>query len=168
MSPTLHLRTPFLLLRIPSTPFLPPSYSLSKPRHVSYSLWPSKTHLRPPPSIPPPMPAIYPQRIILSDGSTFTSYTTAPSPSTVRLTRDVTNNPLWAPGSDVRGSDGGEDTRLGRFNKRFGKEVSMDENGEKGEGVGGYGLEDMEWMSEGVVPEQVSEKAGAQPGKKKK
>lgn len=59
------------------------------------------------------------QRVILSDGSTFTHFTTCPR-SVIRLTRDLTNNPFWAPGSDGL-SVGDEDAgRMGRFKKRFG------------------------------------------------
>ncbi|WVQ95475.1 hypothetical protein IAU59_002572 [Kwoniella sp. CBS 9459] len=83
------------------------------------SLWLSRTHLNPAPSIPPPMVPTFPMRVILSDGSTFTAYTTAPTPSTKKLTRDVLNNPLWSPASERRGLGEGDEGRVGRFRKRF-------------------------------------------------
>lgn len=36
----------------------------------------------------------FPQQVILADGSTFMHFTTSPV-SSVQLTRDTTNNPLW-------------------------------------------------------------------------
>ncbi|OCF36040.1 hypothetical protein I317_00562 [Kwoniella heveanensis CBS 569] len=83
------------------------------------SLWLSRTHLNPAPAIPPPMVPTFPMRVILSDGSTFTAYTTAPTPSTKKLTRDVLNNPLWSPASERRGLGEGDEGRVGRFRKRF-------------------------------------------------
>jgi ribosomal protein L31 len=117
------------------------------------------------------MPAIYPQRVVLSDGSTFTSYTTAPTPSILRLTRDVTNNPLWAPGTEKRGlGDGVEEGRVGRFRRRFegtaGVGLETSEGASAGAGAGAkkpdggmaFGEADFEWMSEGAKEEKVSAK----------
>jgi len=66
----------------------------------------------------------FPQRVIRADGSSFTHWTTSPRPL-IRLTRDVTNHPLWnvsaltggaAEESEVTG-------RLGRFNRKFVEEI---------------------------------------------
>ena len=70
----------------------------------------------------------FPQRVIRSDGTTFTHWTTSPR-SVIRLTRDVTNNPLW--NSAAWGSHGVDEEdeatgRLGRFNRRFEESVDMD------------------------------------------
>ncbi|WWC72657.1 mitochondrial 54S ribosomal protein bL31m [Kwoniella pini CBS 10737] len=138
------------------------------------SLWQSRTHLKPPPSIPPPMVPTYPMRVILSDGSTFTAYTTAPTPSTKKLTRDVNNNPLWSPASERKGLGEGEEGRVGRFRRRFEgivmeePEASLEDKKEEAFGAG-----DLDWMSEGGVEEKISEKqrnpvkAGKAKGKKK-
>ncbi|WWC92391.1 uncharacterized protein L201_007348 [Kwoniella dendrophila CBS 6074] len=143
------------------------------------SLWQSRTHLNPPPSVPPPMVPTYPMRVILSDGSTFTAYTTAPTPSTKKLTRDVLNNPLWSPASERKGLGEGEEGRVGRFRKRFEgitleepqEDVSTDTTTIKKEEA--FGALDLDWMSEGGVEEKISEKqknpvkAGKGKGKKK-
>ncbi|KAL7420849.1 hypothetical protein Q5752_004802 [Cryptotrichosporon argae] len=154
-------------------------------RSSSTSAWPSKTHLRAAPTLPPPLPALYPQKIVLSDGSTFTSYTSAPTPAIVRLTRDVRNNPLWAPGTEKRGVGEDGEGRVGRFRRRFEgvAEVEQDasEGGEgKGEGEKAEGKKaaaaafaeaDLGWMSEGAKEEKVSDKMKGGPkakgGKKK-
>ncbi|WVQ85816.1 hypothetical protein IAT38_007984 [Cryptococcus sp. DSM 104549] len=131
------------------------------------SLWKSKTHMNPPPSLPPPVVPKYPMRVVLSDGSTFTAWTTAPTPSTKKLTRDVTNNPLWTPALDKKG--GGEDGRVGRFRKRFegtgGEVVGGDEvaaEADASEEVApvkkGFAVEDFDWMSVGVEEEKMSDK----------
>jgi hypothetical protein len=116
------------------------------------------------------MPAIYPQRVLLSDGSTFTSYTTAPTPSILRLTRDVTNNPLWAPGTEKRGlGEGVEEGRVGRFRRRFegtaGAGLAGSDAGaaagagaKKADGGMSFAEADFEWMSEGAKEEKVSAK----------
>ena len=62
-------------------------------------------------------PPLFTQTLVLSDGSTITRLTTSPRAS-VRLTRDVRNNPLWNPSLSSTGS--GEVTgRLARFRDRF-------------------------------------------------
>ena len=120
--------------------------------------------MKPAPSVPTPLPAIYPQQILLSDGSTFTSYTTAPTPAIIRLTRDVTNNPLWAPGREKRGlGEGGEGVgRVGKFKQRFADSEAS--------ATGGFGENDFSWMSEGAKAETVSAKEmqGRQKPAKKK
>ncbi|KAG8923206.1 hypothetical protein FRC01_013059 [Tulasnella sp. 417] len=89
-----------------------------------------RSHLRKAPTLPPPMVPQFKQRVILSDGSTFTHFTTSPR-TTIRLTRDLTNNPFWAPGSDGIAAGDDEAGRMGRFKKRFGGEETED-------GMGGF------------------------------
>lgn len=151
--------------------------SLPARRHASTSVWPSRTHLRKPPTIPAPLPPMYAQKVVLSDGSTFTAYTTAPTPQIIRLTRDVSNNPLWAPGTDKRGlGDGSEEGRVGRFRRRFGG-VEENETGETEEPITAlddaippkrqeaFGLGDFDWMSEGATEEKFGSKDAAAKGK---
>ncbi|KAI0920131.1 hypothetical protein AcV5_009946 [Taiwanofungus camphoratus] len=85
--------------------------------------------------LPPPFVPQFPQRVVRSDGSTFTHYTTSPR-SMIRLTRDTTNNPIWNASKWMAESEE-EDLitgRLGRFNRRF-------------DGLGGHG-QDIDWTSE--------------------
>lgn len=75
----------------------------------------------------------FPQKVIRSDGSTFVHWTTSPR-SVLRLTRDVTNNPLWNLGDLSKTSEleneGQMTGRMGRFNRRFAE---------------GQGRTEMEW-----------------------
>ncbi|KAG9019742.1 hypothetical protein FRB90_009612 [Tulasnella sp. 427] len=87
-----------------------------------------RSHLRKAPTLPPPMIPQFKQRVILSDGSTFTHFTTSPR-TTIRLTRDLTNNPFWAPGSDGIAAGDDEAGRMGRFKKRFGGEEGSEDGG---------------------------------------
>lgn len=77
-----------------------------------------KSHRQRLPALPRPTVALFPQTVIMTDGSTYTHWTTSPR-SVIRLTRDVNNNPLYRPGSE--GDDLLEDEagRLGRFKRRF-------------------------------------------------
>lgn len=140
--------------------------------------WPSKTHLRPTPRMPNPLPAIYPQLVILSDGSSFTSYTTAPSPAVYRLTRDVTNNPLWNLNKDGgvgRRGEGEEDGgRLARFKRLYGESSastsstseSTDQQASSTSVAGLFETSDLDWMSsEAGKVEKVSAKEMAGPQK---
>ena len=89
-----------------------------EPKH--FNPWKSKAHTKSPPSLPSPLPALFRQTVQMADGSTFTTHTTAPSPSIIRLTRDVTNNPVWSPGVKTKGVEEDEDEGVvGRFKKRF-------------------------------------------------
>jgi len=113
------------------------SSNLVNKRSVSSSPY-GRTHVwkRRPNKLPNPIVPQFPQHVVRSDGSTFTHWTTSPR-SLIKLTRDVTNNPVWNPGMWQR--DGAEEEsevtgRLGRFNRRF-------------EGLGGIGQE-VDWMSE--------------------
>lgn len=90
--------------------------------------------------LPNPIVPQFPQRVIRADGSSFTHWTTSPRPL-IRLTRDVTNHPLWNV-SALTGEGAAEESevtgRLGRFNRKF---------------VG-----DVDWMSEaeGLAPPTAS------------
>ncbi|KAF8512939.1 hypothetical protein BU17DRAFT_20554, partial [Hysterangium stoloniferum] len=71
--------------------------------------------------LPNPIVPIFPQKVILSDGSTFTHYTTSPK-SKIRLTRDLTNNPTWNYGMNKGGmfeDEEGSSGRMGRFRRKF-------------------------------------------------
>ncbi|KAJ9098158.1 hypothetical protein QFC21_004487 [Naganishia friedmannii] len=148
--------------------------------------WPSKTHLRAKPRIPNPLPALYPQLVIQADGSSFTQYTTAPSPAVYRLTRDVTNNPLWNLNKDGgmgRRGDGEEDGgRLARFRRLYGESTSSSSSAtteaatsEKKSSsasavpspvAGLFEASDLDWMSsEAGKAEKVSAKEMAGPQK---
>lgn len=123
-------------------------------RSVSSSPY-GRTHVwkRRPKRLPNPVVPQFPQRVIRSDGSSFTHWTTSPR-SLIRLTRDVTNHPLWNVSALV-GEGAAEESevagRLGRFNRKFvGKEV--------------------DWMSEaeGISPAVAATTTTAQPPSKKK
>ncbi len=69
---------------------------------------------------------VYAQKIVLSDGATYTKYTTSPK-SHLRLTKDIRNTPLWNPGAGKQ--MGQEETgRLARFRGRFGAEFTEEDN----------------------------------------
>jgi hypothetical protein len=152
---------------LPALPRTPPGLATSgiRPvlrgctRSVSSSPY-GRTHVwkRRPKRLPNPIVPQFPQRVIRADGSSFTHWTTSPRPL-IRLTRDVTNNPLWNV-SALLGEGAAEESevtgRLGRFNRKF---------------VG----EEVDWMSEaeGVSPVAPTATATAttttaQPPSKKK
>ena len=95
-------------------------------RDVSSSPY-GRTHVwkRRPKRLPNPVVPQFPQRVIRADGSSFTHWTTSPR-SLIRLTRDVTNHPLWNV-SALTGEGAMEESevtgRLGRFNRKFVEEV---------------------------------------------
>lgn len=70
------------------------------------------------PALPRPTVALFPQLVVMTDGSTYTHYTTSPR-SVIRLTRDVNNNPLYRPGSEGEDQLEDETGRMGRFKRRF-------------------------------------------------
>ncbi|KAK0200943.1 hypothetical protein DFS33DRAFT_1090643 [Desarmillaria ectypa] len=115
----------------------PPSLLHIQTRSVSSSPY-GRTHVwkRRQPVLPNPVVPKFPQRIIRSDGSSFTHWTTSPR-SLLRLTRDVTNNPVWNTGlwadEGAMEDEANAQGRLGRFNRRF-------------DGVGGAGSE-IDWMA---------------------
>ncbi|KAL4065641.1 hypothetical protein V8B97DRAFT_1875094, partial [Scleroderma yunnanense] len=82
-----------------------------------------KIHPRP---LPAPIVPHFPQHVTLTDGSTFTQWTTSPR-SHVILTRDMTNHLLWnatervCAGSAELAQDKEEGTgRMRRWKRRFG------------------------------------------------
>ncbi|KDN44119.1 hypothetical protein K437DRAFT_247959 [Tilletiaria anomala UBC 951] len=110
-------------------------------------------------SVPSPVPH-FPTTMILSDGSSIQMHTTSPRHVT-RLTRDVTNHPLWNPASEKRGNGQGDGSeaevgRLGRFRRRFAEEAipaSLPSSGARSGSAqaadGRFGEEDLAWMSVG-------------------
>jgi hypothetical protein len=100
-------------------------YVPSGTRSISSSPY-GRTHVwkRRPKKLPNPVVPQFPQRVIRADGSSFTHWTTSPR-SLTRLTRDVTNHPLW--NISVLTGEGVVDAemmgRLGRFNRKFVEEV---------------------------------------------
>lgn len=103
--------------------FLPNQLVSMQTRTVSSSPY-GRTHVwkRRAPTLPNPVVPKFPQRVIRSDGTSFTHWTTSPR-SLLRLTRDTTNNPMWNTGvwSNDRGveEEGATTGRLGRFNRKF-------------------------------------------------
>ncbi len=123
-------------------------------RSVSSSPY-GRTHVwkRRPKRLPNPIVPQFPQRVIRSDGSSFTHWTTSPRPL-IRLTRDVTNHPLWNV-STLMGEGAAEESevtgRLGRFNRKF-------------------VVEEVDWMNEaaGISPTAATTTTAAQQPPKKK
>jgi hypothetical protein len=105
-------------------------------RSVSSSPY-GRTHVwkRRPKRLPNPIVPQFPQRVIRSDGSSYTHWTTSPRPL-IRLTRDVTNHPLWNVAAALRGEGVLEESevtgRLGRFNRKFVEEVDWMSEAEMG------------------------------------
>jgi len=82
-----------------------------------------RTHVwrRRAPKLPNPVVPQFPQRVTLADGSSFVHWTTSPR-STIRLTRDNTNNPIWNPwleAGNAEDLEGAVTGRMGRFRRRF-------------------------------------------------
>ncbi|CAG8433599.1 1187_t:CDS:2 [Ambispora gerdemannii] len=90
------------------------------------SMTPKKTTL----SIP--RPGLYTQKIILTDGATYTIQTTSPKPF-VKLVRDTRNHPLWNP--EMKHGMQDESGQLSKFQRKFGEdthyELEFMESGEK-------------------------------------
>ena len=89
----------------------------------------------------------FPQRVILADGSSIQLTTTSPR-HLVRLTRDITNNPLWNPTMGrAAQSDTEDDTgRLGRFRRRFAEDAAAAVQVEQ---AVSFDEGDLDWMSGG-------------------
>ena len=125
-----------------------PQVALQQSRAVSSSPY-GRAHVwrNRPKKLPNPCVPQFPQQVIRADGSTFTHYTTSPR-SVMKLTRDTTNNPLWAPfiGNKEDATSEQLTGRLGRFNKRF-------------DGIGGLGQE-VDWMSEAEEEGKPQDKSG--------
>ncbi|EIW75045.1 hypothetical protein CONPUDRAFT_169897 [Coniophora puteana RWD-64-598 SS2] len=82
--------------------------------------------------LPNPVVPHFPQLVYRSDGSSFTHWTTSPR-SVITLTRDTSNNPLWSATARMMGGRTGVEEeeeagtgRMGRFKRRFGKELDVD------------------------------------------
>ncbi|KAH9042612.1 hypothetical protein EDB85DRAFT_2139172 [Lactarius pseudohatsudake] len=120
-------------------------------RRVSSSPY-GRTHVwkRRPNKLPNPIVPQFPQRVIRADGSSFTHWTTSPRPL-IRLTRDVTNHPLWNV-SALTGEGAAEESevtgRLGRFNRKF--------------------VEEIDWMSEAEGGSETTQTKKATPAAGKK
>jgi hypothetical protein len=130
-------------------------------RSVSSSPY-GRTHVwrRRAPAMPNPVVPQFPQRVLRADGSSFTHWTTSPR-SAVRLTRDVSNHPVWNPSEALSGEmeeEAGRTTgRLGRFARRFGDGMALEE--------------DMAWVGEFATESGQAPKGKITPkdaGKKKK
>ncbi|KAH9478712.1 hypothetical protein JR316_0009172 [Psilocybe cubensis] len=122
--PTLQLRASYI-------PTPQPCRSISNSPYGRTHVW-----KRRPPVLPNPVVPKFPQKVIRSDGTSFTHWTTSPK-SLARLTRDTTNNPLWNTGNPNDRSLEDESNaagRMGRFSRRF--------------EVLGSDLSDSDWMEE--------------------
>lgn len=93
-------------------------------RDISSSTY-GRAHVfkRRPAKLPSPVIPQFPQTVVRADGSTFTQWTTSPR-HIIKLTRDLTNAPLWNSGGRSGSADGLDEEisgtgRLGRFNRRF-------------------------------------------------
>ncbi|CAG8514048.1 hypothetical protein C2G38_2111572 [Gigaspora rosea] len=65
-------------------------------------------------------PELFTQRIILSNGATYTIRTTSPK-SLIKLIKDTRNHPLWNPTTQYDSLDD-ESGQLSKFTKKFGNE----------------------------------------------
>lgn len=76
--------------------------------------------------LPPPVVPTYPQKVTLSDGSTFTQWTTSPR-SVLRLTRDISNSPLWTLSSARSGQEDDASGRISRFRSKYNQSTNFDD-----------------------------------------
>jgi hypothetical protein len=121
------------------------------------------------PMMPNPVVPRFPQLVIRADGSSFTHWTTSPR-SILKLTRDLTNNPVWNTSQwlDDQGVEDEASTtgRLGRFNRKF----AGIGGGKKGEAAVEWmqGVKEDEWQGQLVdSKEWVVKKVKKKGGKKK-
>ncbi|TFK35866.1 hypothetical protein BDQ12DRAFT_655204 [Crucibulum laeve] len=116
---------------VPSSLFLQSRAASNSPYGRTH-VWKRRAPLLPNPVVPK-----FPQRVIRSDGTSFTHWTTSPR-SVMRLTRDTTNNPMWNTGawsSDRSVEEESATTgRLGRFSRKF-EEL-------------GSSIDDAEWLDQ--------------------
>lgn len=109
---------------LPSTSSLPWNRAMSRSAYGRTHVWKHRAFKLPKPFVPQ-----FPQRVVLSDGSTFVHSTTSPR-SIFKMTRDTRNNPIWnafvaTESEDMQGKATG---RMGRYSRKFeGMEVSVDE-----------------------------------------
>lgn len=104
---------------IPRMPRRLPAAVLPQVRQRQLASPYGKTHVTTlkPRRLPPPVVPLFPQQVTLSDGSTFTHYTTSPK-SSIRLTKDISNSPLWTLSSQ-RAAEETLTGRVGRFKQKF-------------------------------------------------
>lgn len=106
-----------------------------------------RTHRHTPLGLPPASPPLYPQQVILADGSSFTHWTTSPR-SVYKLTKDLSNHPLWYPNRTASRDLQDEFGRIGKFRTKYSGFSEEDEGSSAFVGE----LED--WMSEGAVEQK--------------
>lgn len=141
----------------PRTPWNPAAQTC---RAISSSPY-GRTHVwkRRPNVLPNPLVPKFPQKVIRSDGTSFTHWTTSPK-SLIRLTRDITNNPHWSTGNPSEHAFEEENTttgRIGRFSRKF-EELGA-------ELIDTQWMEDMSTVMKAEVIKVPKTKAKA-PGKK--
>jgi len=109
----------FRSLSLPRMPRRLPAAVLPQVRQRQLASPYGKTHVTTlkPRRLPPPVVPLFPQKVTLSDGSTFTHYTTSPR-SSIRLTKDISNSPLWTLSSQ-RAAEETLTGRIGRFKQKF-------------------------------------------------
>lgn len=86
-------------------------------RQLQYAY--GKSHVITKKSIRLPAPVIptFPQKVTLSDGSTFMHWTTSPR-SSIRLTRDISNSPLWTLSAARGGQEEDQSGRMSKFRQK--------------------------------------------------
>ncbi|KAG8788722.1 hypothetical protein FRB91_002505 [Serendipita sp. 411] len=94
-------------------------------RQLQYAYGKTHVAVAKPQRLPPPVIPTYPQKVTLSDGSTFMHWTTSPK-SSIRLTRDISNSPLWTLSTTRSGQEEDVSGRLGRFQSRFNQGGGLD------------------------------------------
>jgi ribosomal protein L31 len=106
-----------------------------------------RTHRPRPLGLPPASPPLYPQQVVLADGSSFTHWTTSPR-SVYKLTKDLSNHPMWYPNRVASRDLQDEFGRIGRFRQKY----AGFNDGEEGEEGGSAFVGELEdWMSEGAT-----------------
>ena len=107
-----------------STPLLPWARSMSASPYGRTHVWKHRAFKLPKPFVPQ-----FPQRVVLSDGSSFVHRTTSPR-IIFKATIDTINNPIWnsfvaTEGEELEGKATGS---MGRYSRKFeGMEVTVDE-----------------------------------------
>eukprot|EP00842_Homolaphlyctis_polyrhiza_P005953 jgi/Hompol1/6359/HPOL_002109-RA len=103
-------------------------------------------------------PVLFHQKIVHSDGSTFTLRSTSPR-SVLQMTRDTRNHQLWNPSSLSVDDLGGE---LRKFAERF------SDIGDLGALEGEIAIDSAPAAAPAPAAKQTAAAAGSQEGKKKK
>lgn len=111
-----------------------------------------RTHRHVPLGLPPAAPPLFSQQVVLADGSSFTHWTTSPR-SVYKLTKDLSNHPLWYPNRVASRDLQDEFGRIGKFKSKYAGFSAGDDDAEGAGGSAFVGeLED--WMSEGAVEQK--------------